>query len=87
MSEIVAVPSVGGASRLVSSGAGAAPTAPLQGTPGLEGPDDHVPHSGTPQKPDFGHGVPCTNTFNPFLKSISAPFQSGILLDNSDRIG
>lgn len=57
MSEIVAV-SVGGASRLMSSGAGAAPTAPLQGTPGPEGPDDHVPHSGTPQKPDVGHGDP-----------------------------
>jgi hypothetical protein len=33
--------------------------APLQGTPGLVLPEDHVPHSGTPQNPDGGHSNPC----------------------------
>ena len=40
-------------------GGRAGPVAPLQGMPGSSAPDDHVPHSGTPQNPDGGHIDPC----------------------------
>lgn len=40
---------------------GGGPVAPLQGSPILSAPDDHVPHSGTPQKPEAGHGVSCSS--------------------------
>lgn len=36
------------------------PAPALHGVPLSSAPSDQVPHSGTPQNPDAGHGLPCT---------------------------
>jgi hypothetical protein len=57
----IAATGVAGGEGVLAGGVGAAgvPTVPeAQGVPLDTAPSDHVPHSGTPQKPDAGQGEP-----------------------------